>query len=377
MSPAIAASDGVSPAPLKPVEPALIMVTGGTGYIGSHTCVCLQAAGYDVLVVDDLSNSHVTVLDAISAISGKMPLFERADVRDPLAMGRIVERYKPDATVHFAGVKSVSESVRDPLKYYDVNVTGSLALLAALSRQGRPRVVFSSSATVYGEPDELPLPESHPLRPQSAYGRSKMAVELILTDVCTADPKASVVVLRYFNPVGAHPDGGLGESPLGVPENLMPHLGRVASGKAPLLSVFGDDYPTPDGTCVRDFVHVMDLAEAHVSAIRLCLRSPGLRVINIGTGSGVSVLTLMQAYATACGHPLGYEVVARRPGDVACYYADPRKAMSLLGWSAQRGVMEMCADSWRFVTAADGAEVLPDPKLAASRSANRSSRLAF
>lgn len=358
MSPGIVASDGISPTAFKPIEPPLIMVTGGTGYIGSHTCVCLQAAGYEVLIVDDLSNSHAAALDAIAAISRRTPLFERADVRDPLAMERIVERYKPDATVHFAGVKSVSESVRDPLRYYDVNVAGSLTLLAALSRQGPPRIIFSSSATVYGEPEELPLPESHPLRPQSPYGRSKMVVELMLADVCAADPAASAVALRYFNPIGAHPGGGLGESPLGVPENLMPHLARVASGQTSLLNVFGDDYSTPDGTCVRDYVHVMDLAEAHVAAVRLSLRSPGLRVVNIGTGAGVSVLSLLRAYATACGHPLGYQVVARRPGDVACYYADPRKAMSLLGWSAQRGIMEMCADSWRFVTRKETVETL-------------------
>lgn len=333
---------GATPAPL-------ILVTGGTGYIGSHTCVCLQAAGYRVLVVDDLSNSEEGVLDAIAAISGTRPAFERADVRDAVVINAIVDHYRPIAAIHFAGVKSVSESVRMPLKYYDINVNGTLALLAAMSRNGPPCIVFSSSATVYGEPDALPLQENHPLRPQSAYGRSKMVVELILGDVCSADPLASAVTLRYFNPVGAHPGGGLGESPLGIPENLMPYLGRVASGTAPSLSVFGDDYPTPDGTCVRDYVHVMDLAEAHVAAVRLALRAPGLRVANVGTGAGVSVLELVHAYATACGHALDYTVAARRPGDVACYYADTRRALRLLGWSAQRGVAEMCADSWQFV----------------------------
>lgn len=337
-----ALADGATPAPL-------ILVTGGTGYIGSHTCVCLQAAGYQVLVVDDLSNSDEGVLDAIAAISGTRPAFEWADVRDAAAIDAIVDRYRPIAAIHFAGVKSVSESVRTPLKYYDINVNGTLALLASMSRCGPPCIVFSSSATVYGEPDALPLQENHPLRPQSAYGRSKMMVELILGDVCGADPLASAVTLRYFNPVGAHPGGGLGESPLGIPENLMPYLGRVASGAAPLLSVFGDDYPTPDGTCVRDYVHVMDLAEAHVAAVRLALRAPGLRVANVGTGAGVSVLELVHAYAVACGHALDYTVAARRPGDVACYYADTRRALRLLGWSAQRGVAEMCADSWQFV----------------------------
>ena len=331
-------------------RPPLILVTGGTGYIGSHTCVCLQAAGYRVLVVDDLSNSAESVLAAIADISGVRPGFERADVRDQQAMESIIDRHRPLAAVHFAGVKSVSESVRLPMKYYDINVAGSLVLLAAMSRSGPPCIVFSSSATVYGEPDELPLQESHALRPQSAYGRSKMMIELILGDVCAAEPQASAVTLRYFNPVGAHPEGGLGESPLGIPENLMPHLGRVASGVAPSLRVFGDDYPTPDGTCVRDYVHVMDLAEAHVEAVRLALRAPGLRVINIGTGAGVSVLELVQAYGTACGHPLDYSVAERRPGDVACYYADTQRAASLLGWSARRGIAEMCADSWQFVS---------------------------
>jgi UDP-glucose 4-epimerase len=349
MRPAVIAADRLRAVAHLPVDPPLILVTGGTGYIGSHTCVCLQSAGYEVLVVDDLSNSEVAVLGAIAAISGKAPLFERADVRDQRTMESIVDRYRPVAAIHFAGVKSVSESVRDPIKYYDVNVAGSLSLLAAMSRAGPPCMVFSSSATVYGEPDELPLQETHPLRPQSAYGRSKMAVELILADVCTADCSASAVALRYFNPVGAHPDGGLGESPRGLPENLMPHLGRVASGKSPLLSVFGDDYPTLDGTCVRDYVHVMDLAEAHVAALRLSLQSTGLRIINIGTGEGVSVMALVRAYAAACGHPLAYDVVARRAGDVACYYADTRMAANLLGWTASRGIGEMCADSWRFV----------------------------
>jgi UDP-glucose 4-epimerase len=328
----------------------LIMVTGGTGYIGSHTCVCLQAAGYGVLVVDDLSNSDASVLSSIAAITGVAPLFEQADVRNLSTMEAIVGRHRPVATVHFAGVKSVSESVRNPIKYYDVNVAGSLALLAALSRHGSPRIVFSSSATVYGEPEALPLQEAHPLRPQSAYGRSKMVVELVLADMCSADPAACAIALRYFNPVGAHPGGRLGESPLGIPENLMPHLGRVATGAARLLNIFGDDYPTPDGTCVRDYVHVMDLAEAHVAAVQLALASAGSQVINVGTGAGVSVLALVRAYATACGHPVDYQVVARRPGDVACYYADTQRATVLLGWSARRGIGEMCADSWRFVS---------------------------
>ena len=340
----------------QPRVTPLILVSGGTGYIGSHTCVCLQEAGFSVLVVDNLSNSSEEVLSAIAAISGRRPLFEQADVRAAPSMNAIVDRYRPVAAIHVAGVKSVAESVRDPVMYYDNNVSGSLTLLASMTRQGPPCLVFSSSATVYGEPDVLPLQEGHPLRPESAYGRSKMMVELILADVCSADAEASVVTLRYFNPVGAHPEGGLGESPLGIPENLMPHLGRVASGATAMLRVFGDDYPTCDGTCVRDYVHVMDLAEAHVAAVQLALQSPGLRVANLGTGVGVSVLGLVRAYAAACGHPLAYQVVARRAGDVACYYADPTRAAQLLGWTARRGINEMCDDAWRFTNAATGAE---------------------
>ena len=329
-----------------------VLVTGGTGYIGSHTCVCLQAAGYAVLVVDDLSNSGRGVLDAIAGISGTMPLFECADVRDAEAIDRIVARHRPVAAIHFAGVKSVAESSRSPAMYYDINVGGSLCLLKAMARQAPPRIVFSSSATVYGEPEHLPLRESHPLHPESAYGRSKMMVELVLEDVCTADTGASVVALRYFNPVGAHASGELGESPRGIPENLMPYLGRVASGLASRLSVFGDNYPTPDGTCIRDYVHVMDLAAAHVAALRLVLHAPGFHVANIGSGTGISVLELIDAYSAACGRALDYEVVGRRPGDVACYYADPTVARHLLGWTAQRDVHQMCADAHRYATSA-------------------------
>jgi len=333
----------------------LILVTGGTGYIGSHACVCLQAAGYEVLIVDDLSNSEAGVLDAIEGISGCRPLFRQADVRTPGALDAIVDRYRPAAAIHFAGVKSVAESVREPMKYYEINVGGSLSLVKAMARHGPPCVVFSSSATVYGEPQCLPLREDHPLRPQSAYGRSKMMVELVLADACACDPQAATVALRYFNPIGAHPSGGLGDSPRGVPENLMPYLGRVACGILPQLSVFGGNYPTPDGTCIRDYVHVMDLAEAHVAALRLAMEAPGHRVINVGTGVGISVLQLIGAYAAACGHALRYRIVDRRAGDVACYYADPQEAHELLHWTAQRGLQEMCEDAYRHV-AAHGAQ---------------------
>ena len=340
----------------------LILVTGGTGYIGSHTCVCLQQAGFRVLVVDDLSNSDVAVLDAIESVSGERPLFEQGNILAPGWLDAIVARYRPDAAIHFAGVKSVAESSREPLRYYAINVVGSIALVQALARHGDPRLVFSSSATVYGEPNSLPLREDHPLRPESAYGRSKMMVELMLADVCASDVRASVVSLRYFNPIGAQGSGLLGDSPLGEPENLVPYLGRVANGTLKRLRVFGGDYPTPDGTCVRDYVHVMDLAEAHVAALDCVLSAPGHRVLNIGTGVGTSVLDLVGAYAAASGCALPYTIVERRPGDVACFYADPQAARDTLHWSARRGLGDMCADAYRHV--ADG--VAPDRVLVGS-----------
>ncbi len=355
--PSNASRDAATKAQARP----LVLVTGGTGYIGSHTCVCLQQAGYQVLIVDDLSNSEAEVLSSIASISGQEPLFEQADIRNVTALKNILARHRPAATIHFAGVKSVAESERDPVKYYDVNVAGSVALVKALRHVGVPVVVFSSSATVYGEPDYLPLREDHPLRPESAYGRSKLMVEQLLEDMCRADPAASVVALRYFNPVGAHATGRLGEAPRGTPENLMPHLGRVATGVTSVLNVFGGDYPTPDGTCVRDYVHVMDLAEAHVAAVHLALTTRSFRAINIGTGTGVSVLDLINAYGAACGHSVPYQVVARRPGDVACYYADPEAARAKLGWRARRGLREMCDDAYRHVTRCHAASAPDHP----------------
>ncbi|MCD9007631.1 UDP-glucose 4-epimerase GalE [Luteimonas sp. XNQY3] len=346
----------MSPVPSVDVPPAspLILVTGGTGYIGSHTCVCLHEADFRVLVVDDLSNSEAAVLDAIEAVSGQRPLFEQGDILAPGFLDAVVDRYRPAAAIHFAGVKSVAESARDPLRYYAINVAGSIGLANALARHGGPRIVFSSSATVYGEPDSLPLREDHPLRPESAYGRSKMMVEMMLADVCAGDARAGVVALRYFNPIGAHDSGRLGDSPLGEPENLVPYLGRVANGTLQRLRVFGGDYPTPDGTCVRDYVHVMDLAEAHVAALHSVQSASGHRVINIGTGVGTSVLDLVGAYAAASGCDLPYTIVARRSGDVACYYADPQAASDTLHWTSKRGLGEMCADAYRHVAHGGG-----------------------
>ncbi len=330
----------------------LILVTGGTGYIGAHTCVCLQQAGYRVLIADDLSNSEATVIEAIAAITGQHPLFEKGDIRDAAWLDALVARHRPAAVIHFAGVKSVAASARDPVTYFDINVAGTIRLLQALARHGPPRLVFSSSATVYGEPETLPLREDHPLRPESAYGRSKMMVELILADLCASAPGVSAIALRYFNPVGAHPAGTLGDAPRGEPENLMPHLGRVARGAADALRVFGNDYATPDGTCVRDYVHVLDLAEAHVAALAQVLEEDGFRAINIGTGTGTSVLELVDAYARASGRTLPFTIAGRRAGDVGCYYADPHLAHETLHWHATRDLRQMCEDAYRHASGA-------------------------
>lgn len=332
----------------------LILVTGGTGYIGAHTCVCLLQAGYRVLIADDLSNSEVTVIDAIARITGQRPLFAQGDVRDAAWLDALIARLRPAAAIHFAGVKSVAASTRDPMTYFDINVTGTIRLLQALARHAPPRLVFSSSATVYGEPDALPLREDHPLRPESAYGRSKMMVELILADLCASAPGVSAIALRYFNPVGAHRSGTLGDAPRGEPENLMPHLGRVASGAAAALRVFGNDYATPDGTCVRDYVHVMDLAEAHVAALARVLDQDGYRAINIGTGVGTSVLELVDAYARASGRTLPFTIAGRRAGDIGCYYANPQLAHEVLHWHATRDLRQMCEDAYRHVAGASG-----------------------
>ncbi|MFL6587491.1 MAG: UDP-glucose 4-epimerase GalE [Luteimonas sp.] len=356
-----------------------ILVTGGTGYIGAHTCVCLLQAGYDVVIVDDLSNSDLAVLDAIEDIAGRRPAFERGDILTPGFLDSVIERQRPDAAIHFAGVKSVAESARDPMRYYAINVAGTIGLIQALARARSLRLVFSSSATVYGEPDTLPLREEHPLRPESTYGRSKMMVELMLADLCASDAAASVVALRYFNPIGAHGSGLLGDSPRGEPENLVPYLGRVARGHQDHLRIFGADYPTPDGTCVRDYVHVMDLAEAHVAALDRALSVPGHCTINVGTGAGTSVLQLVDAYERACDRSLPFRVVDRRPGDVACYYADPSRARELLRWNATRDIAQMCVDAYRHAAAraspADGGIRPPMPAGADAGLPSRGARM--
>jgi UDP-glucose 4-epimerase len=325
-----------------------VLVTGGAGYIGSITTVALIEHGWRPVVLDSFVNSHPAVVDRIRRLTGSAVAMVHADVRDAAALDRVFAEHRIDAVMHFAGLKAVGESVAHPLEYHDVNVGGSVTLLRAMARAGVSRVVFSSSATVYGEPARVPLVEDDPGAPVNPYGRSKWLEEQILADQVRAAPDWSVAVLRYFNPVGAHPSGELGEDPRGTPANLMPFLAQVAVGRKPALRVFGDDYPTPDGTGVRDYLHVMDLAEGHVAALDLLMRSAGLHTFNLGTGQGHTVLELHAAFQEACGRPLPIERVGRRPGDIAACWADARRAESLLGWRARRSLADMCADTWRW-----------------------------
>jgi len=325
-----------------------ILVTGGTGYIGSHTCVELLASGHQVVVLDNLCNSRAEVLDRVERICGTKPFFVRADIRDSAALREVLSNHSIDAVMHFAGLKAVGDSVREPLAYYDNNVGGSVTLLMAMVEAGVKTVVFSSSATVYGDPDCVPIRENAPLRPSNPYGRSKRMVEEILADLAESDPAWRIVRLRYFNPVGAHESGLIGEDPQGAPSNLMPFIAQVAVGRRQRLSVFGADYPTPDGSGVRDYIHVVDLARGHVSALAALARAPGMLTVNLGTGRGISVLELVAAFEAASGRVVPYEIVARRPGDIACCYADPSFAQRMLGWRAERDVSAMCADTWRW-----------------------------
>lgn len=327
-----------------------VLVTGGAGFIGSHTVIALTEAGHEVVIVDNLSNSRRSVLQRIGQVSGASPEFVEADVRDGDAMRKVLDQGF-DACIHFAALKAVGESVEKPLHYYDNNVGGTFSLLEALSGAGVKKFVFSSSATVYGEPTELPLLETMPIGvATNPYGWTKIMMEQILRDVQTADPEWSVTLLRYFNPVGAHPSGLLGEDPNGVPNNLMPYVAKVASGELPRLKIYGGDYPTPDGTGVRDFIHVVDLAEGHVRALEQHAEDPGVFTYNLGTGEGHSVLEVVQAYETESGKPVPYEIVDRRPGDVASSWADVSKAATVLGWATTRDLATMCADSWRWQT---------------------------
>lgn len=327
-----------------------VLVTGGAGFIGSHTVVSLIEAGHEPVIVDNLSNAKLSVIGRIAKIAGHQPEFFEADVRDVDAMAKVLQSGF-DACMHFAALKAVGESVEKPLLYYDNNVGGTFSLLEALSGAGVNRFVFSSSATVYGdpEPDQLPLLESTPIgTATNPYGWTKIMMEQILRDMQVSDPEWSISLLRYFNPVGAHPSGLIGEDPSGIPNNLMPYVAKVAAGELSKVRVFGNDYPTPDGTGVRDFIHVMDVAEGHVRALEGQAPESGVFVYNLGTGRGHSVLEVISTYEQQSGKPIPFEVADRRPGDVAANWADVSKARDELGWSATRSLEEMCADSWRW-----------------------------
>ncbi|MBZ4185587.1 UDP-glucose 4-epimerase GalE [Thermomonas sp. RSS23] len=324
-----------------------LLVTGGAGYIGSHTCVLLLEAGHTVTVIDNLCNSSATALERVQELAGKPLCFVEGDIRNPDDLARAFEG-GIDAVIHFAALKAVGESCEQPLRYFDNNIGGTIALMQAMQDHGVHHLVFSSSATVYGQPDQVPVTEDAPLRVTNPYGRSKLVMEDLIRDWCAARPEASAVLLRYFNPVGAHPSGRIGEDPRGEPNNLMPYIAQVAIGRRERLQVFGSDYPTPDGTGVRDYLHVMDLADAHVKALVRAAHEPGSRVFNLGTGRGHSVLELVRAFEQASGREVPYTITARRPGDVAELWADPSRAKELLGWHPQFSLADMCADTWRW-----------------------------
>ncbi|MDR0578896.1 MAG: UDP-glucose 4-epimerase GalE [Candidatus Accumulibacter sp.] len=325
-----------------------ILVTGGAGYIGSHTCVELLDAGYDLIVIDNFSNSKPAVLDRIGKISGRAPTFMEVDIRDHGALRDVFRAHGIDAVIHFAGLKAVGESVSQPLRYYDNNISGSIALFEVMAESGVKTIVFSSSATVYGDPRSVPIREDFPLSATNPYGRSKLMLEDILRDLFRSDGAWRIALLRYFNPVGAHESGMIGEDPNGIPNNLLPYIAQVAIGKLPRLPVFGDDYPTPDGTGVRDYIHVVDLARGHLAALKAIDGKPGVITVNLGAGKGYSVLEMIRAFERASGRPVPYRIAPRRPGDVAQCYADASLAEHLLGWRAERGLDAICRDSWRW-----------------------------
>ena len=326
-----------------------ILVTGGAGYIGTHTDVELLNKGYDVVCVDNYSNSSPKALDRVEEITGKTVKRYEGDVRDEALMDRIFTENDIDWVIHFAGLKAVGESVAKPIEYYDNNLYSTLVLLKVMKKHNVKKIIFSSSATVYGTPKELPITEETPTGgTTNPYGTSKLFQEQILRDVHVADPSWTIVLLRYFNPIGAHKSGLIGEDPNGIPNNLMPYIAKVAVGKLEKVHVFGNDYPTPDGTGVRDYIHVVDLARGHVCAIKKLETNCGLFICNLGTGKGYSVLDVIHAFEKACGKPIPYVIDARRPGDIAECYADPTKAKNELGWVAEYGIEEMCADSWNW-----------------------------
>jgi len=325
-----------------------ILVTGGAGFIGSHTYVTLVRAGLAPLILDNFSNSNPLVLKRLQGIAGAAPDFVEGDVRDGALLDRIFAQYRVSAVIHFAALKAIGESVTRPLDYYDNNVGGTLALLMAMRRAKIATMVFSSSAAVYGDAATIPIREDFPRSATNPYGRTKIVIEDILEDLCQAEPQWNIARLRYFNPAGAHESGLIGEDPSGTPNNLMPYIAQVAAGRRAYLQVFGGDYPTPDGTGVRDFIHVMDLAEGHVAALRHLQAKGGHHTVNLGTGHGVSVRQMIDAFKRASGRPVPYKIVARRPGDVAACCADATRAKEVLGWEAHRSIAAMCTDAWRW-----------------------------
>ncbi len=331
------------------VNKSSILVTGGAGYIGSHTVVELLAEGHEVFIIDNLCNSTLSVIDRIAAIAGRRPEFANVDMRDRVGLGNLFSAHSFNAVLHFAGLKAVGESVTKPLLYYDNNVAGTVSLLESMAEAGVKTLVFSSSATVYGDPPSVPIIENFPLSATNPYGRSKLMIEDILRDMTKSDPQWRIALLRYFNPVGAHESGLIGEDPQGTPNNLLPYVAQVAAGILPQLSIYGSDYPTPDGTGIRDYIHVVDLAQGHLAALAALAERPDmLLTLNLGTGRGYSVLEMIKAFSEASGRRIDYRVVGRRPGDVAECYADPSSALELIGWRAKRTVEQMCADAWRW-----------------------------
>ena len=326
-----------------------ILVTGGTGYIGSHTVVELLSTGAQVVIIDNLINSKELVIDRIEKITGKRPSFVKCDILDARSLDRVFDSFPEiDSVIHFAGLKAVGESCQKPLWYYHNNITGTLNLLNSMLKHNVKRIVFSSSATVYGNPKTVPISEDFPTSTTNPYGETKLMIERILKDTCAANPDFSACVLRYFNPIGAHESGLIGEDPKGIPNNLLPYIMKVAVGKLECLSVFGNDYPTPDGTGVRDYIHVVDLALAHINAVKYTESLIGIEYINVGTGNGYSVLDIVKAFGEAWGEPIKYKISDRRPGDIAECYASTEKAYKLLGWKAQRDLKKMCEDSARW-----------------------------
>lgn len=326
----------------------MILVTGGAGYIGSHTVVELLAAGHELLIFDNLVNSSPRVLARIEAISGKAPRFVEGDIRDAAALEKLFSQYPITAVIHFAGLKAVGESVEQPARYYDNNVVGSLRLFEAMAAANVKTLVFSSSATVYGDPHAVPIDEAFPLQATNPYGRSKLHIEEMLRDIAKADAGWRIALLRYFNPVGAHPSGLIGEDPQGIPNNLMPFVTQVAVGRRSELGVFGDDYSTPDGTGVRDYIHVVDLARGHLAALQALARENGVLTVNLGTGRGYSVLEVVAAFERAAGRKIPYRIQPRRSGDIAACYANPERASRLLNWTAEFDIDAMCRDAWRW-----------------------------